>query len=200
MEIVRAPVGVEAQRQPMRREDLAQARNVEAVPSSSHQKRRIDRARRVIHRHDQIERRQAPHPNMARSVLMQHHPRHRPARPLAPVRAATLGLLQKTLRMQKGLRPGVAPGECVSRDQLLVKMLGREAAGSARDTKPPLPAPDRPEPACPRPCPAADPKARPRHRLRNVAASAETFARRFQAAPPLPTDSAPPPRSGSICS
>jgi hypothetical protein len=64
---------------------------------------------------------------MARSVLMQHHSRHRPARTLAPMRPATRGLRQKTLRMQKGLRPRVAPREIVPRDQLLVKMLGREA-------------------------------------------------------------------------
>jgi len=43
------------------------------------------------------------------------------------MRAATRRLLQKPLRMQKGLRPGVAPREIVPGDQLLVKMLGREA-------------------------------------------------------------------------
>jgi hypothetical protein len=57
---------------------------------------------------------------------MQHHSRHRPARTLAPMRAATARLLQKTSRMQKRFRPGVAPREIVPRDQLLVKMLGRE--------------------------------------------------------------------------
>lgn len=64
---------------------------------------------------------------MARPILVQHHPRHRPARPLAPMRAATLGLLQKTLRIQKRLRPSVAPGEMMASHQLLVKVFGREA-------------------------------------------------------------------------
>src|SRR5208337_2080944 len=60
-------------------------------------------------------------------VEAHRQPRHRPTRPLAPMRAAPLRLLQKTLRMKERLRPGVAPGEVVPRHQMLVKVLGGEA-------------------------------------------------------------------------
>jgi hypothetical protein len=58
---------------------------------------------------------------------MQHHPSHRPARPLAAMRPAPLRPLQQTPRMQKGLRPRVAPGKIMIAPEMLVKMLGREA-------------------------------------------------------------------------
>ena len=57
---------------------------------------------------------------------MQHHALQRTALALAPMRPATLGLLQQTLGMQEGLRPGVAPAEVVVLHQTLVEMLGRE--------------------------------------------------------------------------
>jgi len=59
---------------------------------------------------------------------MQHHARKRPARPLAPMRAAFLRLHQQTFRLQEGLRPCVAPREFVIAHQKFVKMLRREAA------------------------------------------------------------------------
>src|SRR5665213_856642 len=91
-------------------------------------KGRVDRTRRVIQRHDQIERRlTTAQPFMPRPVLMQHHARQRPARPLAAVRAAPLRLLQQTLRMQERLRPGITPGEPMVAHQMLVEMLRREA-------------------------------------------------------------------------
>jgi len=91
------------------------------------QKGRENGARGVVQRHDQIERRPAGEPFVPRAVLMQHHARHRSARSLAPMRPAPLGLLQQPPRMQKRLRPRVAPGEGVVARQMLVKMLGREA-------------------------------------------------------------------------
>jgi hypothetical protein len=42
------------------------------------------------------------------------------------MRSATLGSLQQTFRMKKGLRPGVAPREVVTLHQMLVKVLGGE--------------------------------------------------------------------------
>src|SRR3954449_777711 len=59
---------------------------------------------------------------------MQHHPRERPTWPLATVCPARLGPHQQALRLQKQLRPGVAPGELVVADKVFVKMPGREAA------------------------------------------------------------------------
>ena len=91
------------------------------------QKGRKNRARRIVHRHDQIQRRLAHQPLVTRTVLMQHHAGQRTARPSAPMRAAPLGLLQQALRLQKRLRPAVAPPEIVALRQLLVKVLGREA-------------------------------------------------------------------------
>src|SRR5271166_6433673 len=126
-EVMRAAVGVEAHRQPRRAEHLFQRPEGRSRAFLLDQKRRIDRPRRVVQRHNQIERRLAVEPDVAGAVLMQHHPRHRPTRPLAPMRAEPLRLLQKTLRMKERLRPGVAPGEVVPRHQMLVKMLGGEA-------------------------------------------------------------------------
>ena len=127
VEIMAAPIGVEAQRQAMAPEHLAQRPKRRSRAFLLDQKGRIDRARRIVHRHDQIERRLAREPDVPRTVLMQHHARQRPARPLAPMRPAPLGLLQQALRLQKRLRPGVAPREAVVAHQMLVKMLGREA-------------------------------------------------------------------------
>jgi hypothetical protein len=125
--VVGAPVRIKAERQAALAKDFAQRPKRRSRAFLLDQKGGIDRARRVIQRHDQIERRLPLNPDMARAVLMQHHPRQRPTRSLAPMRAAPLRLLQKTLRMKKRLRPGVAPREIVLRHQMLVKMLGREA-------------------------------------------------------------------------
>src|SRR5271166_3982607 len=127
VEVMRPPVRIEAHRQPVRAESLAERPEGRSRAFLLDQKRRIDRSRRVVQRHNQIERRLAFEPDVTRAVLMQHHPRHRPTRPLAPMRAAPLRLLQKTLRMKERLRPGVAPGEVVPRHQMLMKVLGGEA-------------------------------------------------------------------------
>jgi hypothetical protein len=58
---------------------------------------------------------------------MQHHAGKRPARALAPMRAAPLGPLQEAARMKKCLRPRIAPAEPMMFNQPLMKMLGREA-------------------------------------------------------------------------
>src|SRR5271169_6598021 len=119
---------------------------------------------------------------------MQHHAGQRTARTSAPMRAAPLRPFQQTLRLQKRLRPAVAPPEIVALRQLLVKVLGGEAVGSARDTEPLLPAPDPPEPADPTPCPASGPTSRPLRRPRSGRASVETSAPRSRATPQLPTE------------
>src|SRR5215218_1317888 len=57
---------------------------------------------------------------------MQHHPFQRPARTLASVRATPLRLRQQPAALQKRLGPGVAPGEPVLAEQVLVEVLRRE--------------------------------------------------------------------------
>jgi hypothetical protein len=91
------------------------------------QKSRKNRARRIVHRHNQIERRLACKPNVTRTVLMQHHATQRTARPSAPMGAPPLGPFQQSFRLKKRLRPAVAPQEVVTLHQLLVKVLGGES-------------------------------------------------------------------------
>ena len=87
-------VRVEAQWQAMFAKHLAQRAESRIRSFLIGQKRRIDRARRVIQRDDQIERRLAAKPFMPRAVLMQHHAWQGAGRTLAPMRAAPLGALQ----------------------------------------------------------------------------------------------------------
>jgi hypothetical protein len=65
---------------------------------------------------------------MPRAILVQHHPGERTPLPLAAVRSTRLGAHQKALRLQKYLRPGVAPAELMVAHKVLVKMPGREPA------------------------------------------------------------------------
>src|ERR1700685_2507743 len=81
---------------------------------------------------------------------------------------------------------------------MLVEVL--DGPGSARDRAAPPPLPGRPEPACPTPCRACGPRARPRLPPRNGASSAGTSARSPPKAPPPLPGSAPPIPSGSECS
>lgn len=63
---------------------------------------------------------------MPRSVLMQHHALHRTTRSLTTVGSTPLGALQKTARLQEGLRPCVTPPEPVIAHQVLMEMLRRK--------------------------------------------------------------------------
>ena len=128
VKIMAAAIRVETQRKSMPAKHFQQSPERRIRAFLRDQKGRKDRARRVVQRHDQIERRLTGQPCVRRAVLMQHHAGKRSARALAPMRAPSLGLFQKTLRMQKRFRPGVAPREIVPRHQVLVKMLRREAA------------------------------------------------------------------------
>ena len=85
---------------------------------------------------------------MTRTVLMQHHPRQGPPLALPPVRAFVRRLSDNALPLQMQLQPGVAPAEAVTLHQTLVKVLDREAPGSARDKTAPPPWPGRLGPAC----------------------------------------------------
>ena len=127
VEIMRAAIGVEAHRQAVRAEHLLERAKGRGRALLLDEKRRIDLPRRVVHRHDEIERRLAREPIMPRAVLMQHHPRQRPPHTLAPMRPLARRLGQKPLRLQEQLGPGVAPAKAVVPDQMLVKVLGGEA-------------------------------------------------------------------------
>ena len=83
---MRAAVGVEAHRQAVLAENLLQRPEGRGRALLFDEKGRIDRPRRIVHRHDQVERRLALKPFMARAVLVQHHPRQRPPLALAPMR------------------------------------------------------------------------------------------------------------------
>ncbi len=86
-EIMRAAIGVEAHRQAVFGKNLLQRPEGRGRALLLDQKRRIDCSRRIVERHDQIERRLSLKSFVARAVLMQHHPRQRTPLALAPVRA-----------------------------------------------------------------------------------------------------------------
>ena len=88
MKIMAAAVGVERAEQPLGRDRLDQAEKARNRTFLLHEERRIDLARRVVERDDEIERPMTFEPGVPRRVLMQHHPHHWPTRPLAPVRPA----------------------------------------------------------------------------------------------------------------
>ena len=83
---MRAAIRIEAHRQAVLGKDLLQRPEGRGRAFLLDQKRRIDRPRRVVERHNQVERRLALEPGVARAVLMQHHPRQRPPLALAPMR------------------------------------------------------------------------------------------------------------------
>jgi hypothetical protein len=93
------------------------------------QEGRVERAGGVIQGDDQIELRvQGGQPAMRRAVLMQEHAAQRPARAFLAVRPAARRLGDQPGRLQAQLGPGVAPRKTVALAQLVVEMLGREAA------------------------------------------------------------------------
>jgi hypothetical protein len=67
-------------------------------------------------------------PGVPGAVLMQQHPRQRPARPLAPVRATPFGHRKQALRLQECLGPAIAPTKAVIAYQVFVEMPRRKAA------------------------------------------------------------------------
>ncbi len=95
VKIMRAAVRIEAHRQAVLRENLVQRPEGRGRALLLDQKRRIDRARRVIERHDQIERHLALEPVVPRAVLMQHHARQRPPLALSPMRPLARRLRQQ---------------------------------------------------------------------------------------------------------
>src|SRR6202020_753485 len=126
-EIVRAAVCVEAHRQAVPAEHPLQPPEGRGRAFLLNQKGRIDRPRRVIQGHDQIERRLAFEPGVPRAILVQHHARQRPPLALPPMGALARGLWRDARPLQVQLQPGVAPAEAMVPHQMLVEVLDREA-------------------------------------------------------------------------
>src|SRR6266480_1128853 len=74
-----AAIGVERAEQTMLADHLAQRLKRRCRPFFLDQQHRIDLTRRIVQRDDQVHRRQTFDPGVARSVLVQQHPRKRPA-------------------------------------------------------------------------------------------------------------------------
>ncbi|MER8836515.1 hypothetical protein [Mesorhizobium sp. M0909] len=122
-EIVAAAIGVEARRQSLGDQGLQKSLKARRRAFLLDQEGRIDRARRVVHRHDQVQHRLAFQPGMPAAVLVQHHPLARLPFPLAPVSTAPLGPSHQARRVKLRLDEGVAPAEVVIAQQVLVEML-----------------------------------------------------------------------------
>src|SRR5579884_2117664 len=127
MEVMAAAVAVERAEQALGRDRLDQAAKARERPFFRDEERRINLARGVVERDDEVERPLAVEPGVPRGVLMQHHADHRPALPFASMRPAPRRLSQKAAILQVGLGPGVAPAKAVIADEMLVKMLRGEA-------------------------------------------------------------------------
>ena len=122
-----ASIRIQRTEQPVLRDHLPQALERRRRSLLVHQKRRVDRARRIVERDDQIERRLPFEPGMAAPVLMQHHPNQRPPWTLLPVRRALHRRPHQARPMQVNLRHRVPQLVAVTAHQLLVEMLHREA-------------------------------------------------------------------------
>ena len=105
---------------------LAQRLERRRRPFLLDQKHRVDLARRIVHRHDQIHRRQTLEPGVPRAVLVQQHAPQRPARPLLAMRRTLRRLPHQARRVQRQLRHRVAQHVAVPLHQLLVEVLHRE--------------------------------------------------------------------------
>jgi len=169
-EIVAAPVGVEAHRQAVLRKHLAQRPEGRGRAFLLDEKGRMDRPGRVIQRNNEIKggpgpraRRGASRPDAAsspangrRSRLRRCAPCAAPSEQRPPIADAASARCSHEPKPWSFTR---CSWKC-----LTVK------PGSAGDKAAPLPPPGRPEPACPTPCRAGGPKARPRppHTSRRV--------------------------------
>ena len=122
-EIVAAAIRVEVRRQAFRAKRLGQPARARGRAFLFNQEGRVDRAGRVVHGHDQVERRLMRQPFMPAAILVQQHSLARLALALAPVRAAPPGPIDKPGRVQLRLDEGIAPAEMVVANQMLVKML-----------------------------------------------------------------------------
>src|SRR5580693_6823123 len=124
---MRAAIRIEAHRQPVLRKHLFQRPEGRGRAFLLDEESRIDRPGRVIERDNEIKGGLALEPCVARAVLVQHHPRQRPALALASMRPLARRLRHGAGPLQMQLGPRITPAEAVVLDQMLVEMLDREA-------------------------------------------------------------------------
>jgi len=122
-EVMAAAIGVEAARQTLRAEDIQQSPEGRDCAFFLDEERRIDLARRIVQRHNQIEWRFVLEPRMAAAILVQHHAFARLARPFAAMHPTARRAFDQPRRLQLRLCPGVTPVKAVTLSKMLVKML-----------------------------------------------------------------------------
>ena len=123
--VVAPAIRIKRAEQAMRLNHLAQRRKTAHRPLLGHEKRRVNLARRIVHRHNQVP--PTPrNPLMTRPIPVQHHPGQRTTRALATMRPATRGRANPAMRLQRQTNPVVTPTHAVLRHQLLVEVLRRE--------------------------------------------------------------------------
>ena len=123
VEIVAAPVGVEAGGQALDQEGLEKALKRRERALFLDQKGRIDLAGRIVQRHHQIKRLLIRQPGKATGVLVEHHAGARLALALAPMRAALLGPAHQPRTLEPQLQPSIAETEVRGLAQMVVEML-----------------------------------------------------------------------------
>src|SRR5918911_1120312 len=130
-EVVTAPIGIERAEQALALDHLPQATQAREGAFLFDQKGRVDLARGVVQRDNQIQRRLPAQPGMGRAILEQHHPGQRLAHPLLAMRGALRRRPDQPARLQQRLGPGVAVLEVLLLE-FLVEVLDREieVAGS----------------------------------------------------------------------
>src|SRR6516164_7047000 len=122
-------IGVERTKQALRRDRLLQAEEARHRAFFFDQESRINRASRIVHRHNQIE--IVPercNPAMLRGILEQQHSRQGAAHPFLAMRPPPLRFRYQPRRLQREPRHRVAELVIVPPHQLLVEMLHREVA------------------------------------------------------------------------
>jgi len=109
VKIIAAAIGVEGRKQPLRRDRLLDPAKARRRSFLLDQEDRQYPAGRVIHRHDEAERRPFRQPGVGRGVLNHQHARQRPPLPPPAMRPAPLRFRRQTARLQNALRPRVGP-------------------------------------------------------------------------------------------
>ena len=123
VKVMTAAIGIQAQRQAIPTEHLQQRLERRIRAFFLGQKRRINLARGIVHRHHQIERRSVGQPRVPRGVLVQHHAGQRLALTLLAVFATRLGAHHQLGLLQHVLDPAVAACPPVLATVPSVKML-----------------------------------------------------------------------------
>jgi hypothetical protein len=134
VEVMAAAIGVERAEQAMLANHFAQGPQHRCRPFLLDQEHRVDIARRIVHRHNQVHRGQAFDPGVARPVLVQQHARKQPTWTLLAVRRTLRCLAHQARCVQGGLRHRVAQHMAMPLLRLLVEVLHRESAYLSRNS------------------------------------------------------------------